>query len=397
MFSGRYRGRVGVEVPARPFAIRVEDAVLADLRGRLSHTRWPAQVDDAGWEQGTERETLRSLVAYWADGFDWRAYERELNALPHFKADIRGLGIHFVHERAARGPGLPILLVNGWPSTFVEELPLLPLLTDPQAHGIAGPAYDVVIPSLPGYGFSDRSAKAGMTPRATAGTFVELMRGLGYERFVAHGSDFGAEVLTQLALLYPQHLAGLHLSTFDWRPYLGPESRPLSPAEREYLTAREGWVDGENAYDELQSTKPQSLGYALNDSPAGLAGWMLEKWRSWSDCGGDVIGRFGRDFLLAMLTIYWVTETATSAARLYYDHRRYQPPLGPGDHVDVPTAVALFHHNFVTEGVPPREWAQRLFNICRWTNMPRGGHFAASEEPLLLATDIATFYEAAGV
>jgi pimeloyl-ACP methyl ester carboxylesterase len=216
------------------------------------------------------------------------------------------------------------------------------------------------------------------------------MRGLGYDRFVAHGSDFGAEVLTQLALFFPQHLDGLHLSTFDWRPYLGAGSRSLSPAERLYLSER---VEGESGYDELQSTKPQSLGYALNDSPAGLAGWMLEKWRSWSDCGGDVIGHFGRDFLLAMLTIYWVTETATSSARLYYDHRRHQAPLGPRDHVDVPTAVALFHHNFVSEGVPPREWAQRLFNVCRWTEMPRGGHFAATEEPVLLAADIAAFFQ----
>jgi pimeloyl-ACP methyl ester carboxylesterase len=384
---------VGVDFRARPFAIHVEDAVLADLRARLLRTRWPDQVHDAGWEQGTERETLRSLVAYWADGFDWRAYERDLNALPQFKADVRGLGIHFVHRRAARGTGLPILLVNGWPSTFVEELPLIPLLTDPQAHGIAGPAFDVVIASLPGYGFSDRSPSAGMTPRATAELFVELMRRLSYERFVAHGSDFGAEVLTQLALSFPQHLAGLHLSTFDWRPYLGAGSRALSPAERAYLAAREGWVEEESAYDELQSSKPQSVGYALNDSPVGLAGWMLEKWRSWSDCGGDVIGRLGRDFLLATLTIYWVTETATSSARLYYDHRRYQAALGPRDHVDVPTAVALFHHNFVSEDVPPREWAQRLFNVRRWTEMPRGGHFAATEEPVLLASDIAAFFD----
>ena len=298
--------------------------MLADLRARLRSTRWPDQVQDAGREQGTERETLRSL--------------------------------------------------------------------DPEAHGIAGPAFDVVIGSLPGYGFSDRSPSAGATPRATAERFVELMRGLGYDRFVAHGSDFGAEVLTQLALCFPQHLAALHLSTFDWRLYLGEGSRPLSPAEREYVAARDGWVEGEYAYDELQSTKPQSLGYALNDSPAGMAGWMLEKWRAWSDCRGDVIGHFGRDFLLATLTIDWVTETATSSARLYYDHRRYQPSLGPRDHVEASTAVALFRHNFVTEGVPPREWAERLFNVCRWTDMPRGGHFAATEEPVLLATDIAAFF-----
>jgi pimeloyl-ACP methyl ester carboxylesterase len=377
----------------QPFEIRVADAVLEDLRMRLRRTRWPDQVADAGWDQGTERETLRSLVEYWGERFDWRAYEQGLNALPQFKADIRGLGIHFVHRLAARGSGLPILVVNGWPSTFLEELPLIPLLTDPQAHGIAGPAFDVVIPSLPGYGFSDRPRDAGMTPRATAEIFLDLMRGLGYDRFVAHGSDFGAEVVTQLALAHPEHVAGLHLSTFDWRPYLGEKSRPLSPIEREYVEARDRLGERESAYDELQSTKPQSLGYALNDSPTGLAGWIVEKWRSWSDCDGDVIGRFGADFLCAMLTIYWATETATSSARIYYEHRWNQTPLGPDEHVDAPTAVALFHHNFAGEAVPPREWAERLFNVSRWTEMPRGGHFAAAEEPQLLATDIAAYGE----
>jgi len=372
----------------RPFEIRVADSVLEDLRTRLRRTRWPDQLAGAGWEQGTEREALRSLVGYWADRFDWRAYERELNALPQFKADIHGLGIHFLHRRAARGSGVPILLVNGWPSTFLEELALIPPLT--QADGIA---FDVVILSLPGYGFSDRPRDAGMTPRATAEILLDLMRGLGHERFLAHGSDFGAEVVTQLALAHPEHVAGIHLSTFDWRPYLGEKSRPLSAAERDYVEARERCGERESGYDELKSTRPQSLGYALNDSPAGLAGWMLEKWRSWSDCGGDVIGRFGADFLCAMLTIYWVTGTATSSARLYYEHRWNQPPLGADDHVGVPTAVALFHHNVAGEGVPPREWAERLFNVCRWTEMPRGGHFAAAEEPLLLAADIAAYAE----
>jgi len=354
-----------------PFAIHLRDEVLEDLRTRLRRTRWPDQLDGAGWDQGTELETLRSLVAYWADEFDWRARERELNALPQFKAD----GIHFVHQAA---DGVPILVVNGWPSCFLEELPLLPQL----------PGFDVVIPSLPGYGFSDRPWTAGKTPRAIAERFAELMRGLGYERFAVHGSDFGAEVVTQLALAHPDRVLGVHLSTFDWRPYLG---RPLSAAEREYVDARDRFGLRESAFDELQSTKPQSLGYALNDSPAGLAGWFLEKWRSWSDCDGDVIGRFGADFLCALLTIYWATETATSSARLYFEHRWHQPPLGPDDFVRVPTAVALFHRHLAGEPAPPRAWAERLFNVRRWTEMPRGGHFAATEEPLLLATDIEAF------
>jgi hypothetical protein len=189
-----------MSLEATPFTIDVEEAVLEDLRARLRGTRWPDQLLDAGWEQGTEFETLRSLVDYWADGFDWRAVERDLNALPQYKAEIEGIGIHFVHQRVAEGSGLPILLVNGWPSSFLEEVPLIPLLSDPQAHGIDGPAFDVVIPSLPGFGFSDRPRRTGMTPRATAEIFAELMAGLGYQRFVAHGSDFGTDVVTQLAL-----------------------------------------------------------------------------------------------------------------------------------------------------------------------------------------------------
>jgi pimeloyl-ACP methyl ester carboxylesterase len=230
-----------------------------------------------------------------------------------------------------------------------------------------------------------------MTPRATAEIFAELMAGLGYQRFLAHGSDFGTDVVTQLALDYPKRLAGLHISTFDWRPYLGPQARSLTAAEREYLQAVAAAGVTERAYDEIQSTKPQSLGYGLNDSPAGLAGWIIEKWRSWSDCDGDVIERFGRDFLCATLTIYRVTQTATSAARFYYDHRRHQAPFGPRDRVMVPTAVAAFHRLFMGEPVPPREWAERIYNVRGWTEMPRGGHFAATEEPLLLAADIAAF------
>jgi pimeloyl-ACP methyl ester carboxylesterase len=218
------------------------------------------------------------------------------------------------------------------------------------------------------------------------------MRGLGYERYGAHGSDFGAGVATFMALDQPGPLIGLHLTFLEESPYAGPGSRPLSAAERSYLDDQRAWVWAERAYGEIQSTKPQTLGYGLNDSPAGLAAWILEKWRSWSDSGGDVESRFSRDLLLTNLTIYWATQTITSSTRAYLDKRRFGHDMTAQDFVAVPTAIAVFANEFVPEGTPPREWAERLYDIRRWTEMPRGGHFAALEEPGLVASDIATFF-----
>lgn len=377
-----------------PFSILVEQARLSDLQARIRKTRWPDQVPGVTWEHGTELQYLQQVLAYWADEFDWRARERELNAFAQFRAELDGVRIHFVHERARHGRGVPLILTHGWPSAFVEFLPLVPLLTDPAAHGIDGPAFDVVIPSLPGYGFSERPARTGVTMQYTAGLWHRLMRGLGYERYGAQGTDFGAGVATLMALDDPARMIGLHLSNLEIAPYTGPGSRPLSDAERAYLAQQQRWSDMERGYSAIQSTKPQTLAYGLNDSPAGLAAWLLEKWRSWSDCRGDLDRRFSRDFLLTTVTLYWVTATITSSIRDYFDNRWYGAPMGPDDFVDVPTAVAVFANHFVPEGVTPREWAERLYNVRRWTPMPRGGHFAAVEEPERLACDIATFFAA---
>jgi len=377
-----------------PFSIRVEEEVLSDLRARIHHTRWPDQAPGVAWEQGVDREYLREVLASWADVFDWRAHERALNAFAQFRIELDDVRIHFVHERAPRGRGIPLILTHGWPSTFVELLPLVPLLTDPAAHGIDGPAFDVVIPSLPGYGFSERPAWTGVNYRYTAGLWRRLMRGLGYERYGAYGTDFGAGVATFMALDDPEPLLGVHLSNLELAPYTGPGSRPLSEAERAYLARNEAWWQAEGGYKAIQSTKPQTLGYGLNDSPAGLAAWILEKWRSWADSRGDLDGRFSRDFLLTTLTIYWATGTITSSMRDYVDNRRFGVTLGPRDIVHVPTGIAVFAHQFVDDGAPPRTWAERLYNVRRWTPMPRGGHFASAEEPALLARDIAAFFAA---
>jgi len=377
-----------------PFTIQVEAETLSDLRERIRKTRWPEHAPGAAWEQGTDLEYLRQLLTYWADEFDWRAQESKLNAPDQFRAYLDGVPIHFVHERAKRGNGIPLILTHGWPSTFAELLPLVPLLTDPDAHGIDGPAFDIVIPSLPGYGFSGRPARMGVNYQYVAGQWHRLMQGLGYERYGAQGGDFGAGVATFMAMNDPQPMIGVHLSNLEIAPYTGPGSRPLSAAEKAYRERNEAFWQEEHGYKAIQSTKPQTLGYGLNDSPAGLAAWILEKWRSWADSGGNLDERFSRDFLLTTVTLYWVTQTITSSMRDYFDNdnMRFRVTLGPQDFVNVPTGVAVFASNFVDEGQPPREWVERLYNLRRWTPMPKGGHFAAIEEPELLAHDIAAFF-----
>lgn len=387
----------GGALPVRiqPFSVAVDAAVIGDLRARIRSTRLPEAAPGELWAQGTDRDWLEELLGYWAGGFDWRAAERELNRFAHYRAQIGDTVVHFVHARARHGRGIPLILGHGWPSCFTELLPLVPLLTDPAGHGIDGPAFDVVIPSLPGYGFSPRpAATGGITYRYVARLWHELMRGLGYDRYGAGGGDFGAGIATFMALDNPGPLIGLHLTNLELTPFTGPGSRPLSAAEQAYLEQAGRWDRTERGYTAIQSTKPQTLGYALNDSPAGLAAWILEKWRSWSDCRSDLESRFSKDFLLTVVTLYWVTSTITSSMRDYYDNRRWQgePRLGPDDIVRVPTAVAVFPHTLIPEGEAPREWAERLYDIHRWTVMPRGGHFAPAEEPELLARDIAAFF-----
>jgi hypothetical protein len=376
-------------VRIEPFTVAVDERVLDDLRERIVRTRWPDAAPGEPWAQGADLAYVQELLAYWADGFDWRARERALNAFEHFRAEVDGVWIHFVHARARAGGGIPLILTHGWPSAFVELLALVPLLTDPPD----GPAFDLVIPSLPGYGFSERPARTGVAARFTAGLWHRLMRGIGYERYGAHGGDWGASVSTFMALDDPRPMIGLHLANLDNRPYTGPETRELTEAERAYTAEFGRWLHEEHAYADQQATKPQTLAYALTDSPAGLAAWIIEKWRAWGDTGGDVDRRFGRDLLLTVVTLYWATATIATSMRDYYDERHSpEMTLGPADFVGVPTAMALFYANFIPEGVPPREWLERLYDLRRYTPMPRGGHFAAAEEPELLARDIAAFF-----
>jgi pimeloyl-ACP methyl ester carboxylesterase len=350
-----------------PFRIHVTDDVLADLQARLRRARWPDQIPGIGWAQGTELEWLRSLVAYWADEFDWRAWERTLNALDHFTWQ----GIHFVHKRAASGCGIPLILTHGWPSSFLDYVEMLPMLEE----------FDVIVPSLPGYGYSPRPPEVGINYRNVSERWHRLMIALGYSRYGAGGGDFGAGVSTFLALDHPESVIGIHLST----PELAPEvdDAELSDVERAYLAVRRGWDASERGYSSIQSTKPQTIGYGLNDSPVGLAAYLGEKWHSWSDTTPS------NDFLCATLTLYWATQTITSSMRDYWDNRRY--PVDP-TFIDVPTAFGVFAHETVPEGEPPRSYLERLYNIQRWTVFPRGGHFAAVEQPVTLAADLTAFF-----
>jgi pimeloyl-ACP methyl ester carboxylesterase len=377
-------------VVVEPFDISVDEAVLTDLHDRIRRTRWPDAVAEAGWAYGADPAYIRSLLGTWADEFDWREQERKLNRLEHFRARVDGVGIHFVHERGQGPAPLPIVLTHGFPSSFIEHLEVLPLLTDPAAHGgHAEDAFDVVITSLPGYGFSDLPT-GPLLEAGIADLWCRLMRdGLGYDRFGAHGSDVGSGVTLQLGLRHPDHLIGIHLSAF----YLYPPPQPWLPVVGEFIERQQRERAEDVAYSRMQSTKPQTVAHGLTDSPAGLAAWVVDLFRSFSDCGGDVESRFTREQLLTNLTIYWATASIGTAMRGYYDTEHFDIPPAPGNRVQVPSGFAVFTDSHRPDSArPPRELAEDAFNVVHWTEMPRGGHFAALEEPHLLVEDIREFF-----
>ena len=376
----------------QPFQIDVPDSVLVDLKSRLERTRWPDELPGTGWDYGSNLAYVKELVEYWRTEFDWRAQEKLINSFSHFKADVDGLGIHFIHEKG-KGPNpMPLVITHGWPGTFFEMYKVIPLLSDPGSHGgDPADAFDVVAPSMPGYGFSDTSDKPGQSVLSVADLWATLMsETLGYQRFAAQGGDWGARVTAKLGLSHGDKVIGIHTtSTTSPTPYLGPGTRELSEAEKGMLAQRVKWLADEGGYSHIQATKPQTLSYGLNDSPVGLAAWIVEKYRTWSDCGGDVESRFTKDELLTTITIYWVTQSINSSTRLYYESFFQEWNLGKDEKIQVPTAVASFPGE---NTVPIREWSERSFNVQQWTEMPSGGHFAALEEPVRLVDDIREFF-----
>lgn len=377
---------------ARPFSIQISDDQLDDLRRRLDTVRWPDAFDEDGWDDGTSLAFMRRLVEHWRNRFDWRQAEARLNRLPQFLAEVDGQTLHFVHQRGVGPAPLPLIITHGWPGSFIEMERIIPLLTDPGAHGgDSADAFHVVVPSLPGYGFSAPPREAGFGPHRISELWQTLMTGLGYERFGAQGGDWGASISTWLAHRFPAQILGLHLNFIpgSYRPPLGEGLPPPTDEERAFLATQAQWADGEGAYGHIQGTRPQTLGFGLTDSPIGLAAWMAEKFRAWSDCGGDVEQSFSLDDLLTNISLYWFSGTVTSTLRLYRENRRRPVHFQSGERVVPPLGVARFPRELP---MPPRSWLERVFTVERSTEMPRGGHFAAMEEPELLARDIQAFF-----
>lgn len=372
-----------------PFAPRTDAAALDDLRRRLHATRWPDVPEDAGWSQGVDVDWLRDLARTWADDFDWPAQEAALNRLPRYRVRVGGIGLHVVHARAAAtaGPVLPLVLTHGWPDSFWRCSAVIDLLTDPGAHG-ADPAdaFDVVVPDMPGYGFSDRPATA-LDSIAVAGLWAELMTTLGYDRFGAAGGDIGSHVSRYLALDHPDRVVAVHRTDAGMPgPHLDPAA--LTPEERDWLRDAAGWVTTEGAYAVLHRSKPQTQAVGLTDSPAGLAAWVGEKLRSWSDGGGDPEGALTREQILTNLSIYWFTGTIGSSMRMYRANAAI-PPEQLVRRVEVPSGFSLFPGDVVR---PPRAWLERTAHTVRVTEPERGGHFAPIEEPEAYARELREFF-----
>lgn len=367
------------------FRVEVSDAALTDLHERLARTRWPDQLPGSRWDYGTDTAYLRELCDYWLASFDWRAAEAGLNAWPQFVTTTGGQRLHFLHVRSAHPMARPLLLLHGWPSTSAEFLRIIGPLVDPTSHGgRVGHAFHVIAPSLPGFGWSGPTTDFGWSTRRIATALIELIEHLGYPRVGVHGTDFGSVVGTHLATAAPERLTGLHLTLLP--SSLRPRDREPTPEERLVIAAQDAVRAEQSGYAAVQSTTPQTLAHALVDSPAGQAAWIVEKFRSWTDCNGDLESTISRDELLANITTYWMTGTAGSSARLYFEDRR---DAAPRRYVTVPTAYAAFPGDVYPAS---RTIAEDHYDVRRWTPMPRGGHFAALETPQLLVDDLRGFF-----
>jgi pimeloyl-ACP methyl ester carboxylesterase len=366
-----------------PFRIAVPDPVLEDLQRRLDATIWPHTLDDAGWDYGTDLATLRALVEHWRHRFDWRARERELNAFPHYRVRIGEALVHCIWARAQGGgpPRMPLVLTHGWPSTFYELTGVVEPLTR------AG--FDVVVPSLPGYGFSSPPTRRGFGASQVADLWIELMAKLGYERFGSHGGDWGSAVTTALGARHPDKLIGLHVNMLA--PPVDPEK--LSSEDRAWWQGVLDYRDREWGYVHLQRTKPQTASFALTDSPVGLAAWLLEKWWRWSDIEDaagrrDLARRYSNDQILTTIMLYWVTRSIGPSMRMYFETFSRGNQIPQPARIEVPLGVAAFRES----NRVPRALAEPHYNVVRWEVIDDGGHFPGLENPTRLAHEIATFF-----
>jgi len=376
-----------------PFRIDVPEAELDDLRQRLNAARWPERETVDDWSQGVPLEYMKELCAHWASGYDWRATEARLNALPQFRTDIDGLGIHLLHVRSPHPDALPLVMTHGWPGSIIEFLKVIGPLTDPTAHGAdAADAFHVVCPSLPGYGFSDKPRRAGWGVERIASAWSELMARLGYERYGAQGSDWGTSISASIGQQDPEHVAGIHLT-----PPLAPPDPAtlddLTDDERAALASLEHAAEWDSGYSKEHATRPQTIGYALADSPVALCAWIVEKFWGWTDCDGHPENVLTRDELLDNLMLYWLPGTGAASARLYWESIRQVNELISGpvhDVVEVPTGCSIFPKELQR---PSRRWAEKRFrDIRHWNELGRGGHFAAFEQPELFVDELRAFF-----
>ena len=387
--------------PAKPapvptsFSLHVANELIADLRERLLRTRWPDQAPGEPWASGTDLAFMRKLVAHWASGFDWRAQEARLNAFPQYRVPLAGIDLHFIHVQGVTAPDgpppLPLLLSHGWPGSVFEFLQLIPQLTDPgRFGGDPADAFTVVAPSLPGFGLSFVPGQLRFGVEQMADCFAALMSEvLGYRRFGAQGGDWGSFVSSRLGYAYPERLVGIHLNMMPLRRERG-DIDDSDPAQARYRAELEHWLKEECGYIAIQGTRPQTLAYGLTDSPAGLAAWIVEKFRRWSDCNGDVESVFPLDDLLANVSLYWFTGAIGSSFWPYYARLHGPWPIPVGEQVKVPTGYVEFPCEILR---PPRSMAQNVYpDIRRWSTMPRGGHFAALEQPQVLVDEIRAFF-----
>jgi pimeloyl-ACP methyl ester carboxylesterase len=365
--------------------IQIAQQHLDKLKEKIRNTRWPDEIEGSGWNYGASLYYMKELADFWLNVYDWRKTESEINSHPNYIATIDGFKIHFQHIKGTGQRNIPLIMTHGWPSSFLEMKKLIPLLT--QSSPLA---FDLVIPSMMGYGFSQKIRESGCNVIFMAELWHKLMTELGYEKYGVQGGDFGAGVSTALAAKYPEHVTGIHLNYIpgNYVPKM-EENEEFTKEENEYLDLEEAWYAKEGGYSLQQNTKPLTLAYGLNDSPVGLAAWIVEKMHGWADCNGYIGNIFTKDELLSNVTLYWITETIHSSIRLYNENSKVPLILGKETFINTPTGIAHFKYE---EPFPPRSFIERGYNIKHWTDFPSGGHFPAIEKPDLLAEDIISFF-----
>ncbi len=366
------------------FKCQIAQPLVDDLKFRISQTRWTDEIKGSGWQYGANLSYIKELADYWLDKFDWRKVEDKINQYPNYLAEIDGIKIHFLHIKGKGKISVPLIITHGWPGSFMEMSKLIdPLTADPEF------SFDLIIPSIPGFGFSQKIDAPGCNLWFISDLWSKLIKKLGYEKVLAQGGDFGAGISTALALNHPENMLGLHLNYIpgSYFPFLSQDEK-LTEEEYQFQKSAENWYTTEGAYSHQHRTKPITLGYALNDSPVGLCAWIVEKFYGWSDCKGNIESVFTKDELLSNVSLYWFTETIHSSIRLYNENSQVPLHFLRNDFIHIPVGIARFHKE---EPFPPRKFIERGYNIQHWTDIPTGGHFAAMEQPVLLANDIIQF------